>query len=63
MLKLVAIFVDDTGRRMAVLLPFWGGMGHRHSNDKLELFNRQLGAPTGTPEYLPENWLMCRSPD
>ncbi|OSI06790.1 Uncharacterised protein [Neisseria animaloris] len=63
LLELIDNVLDDTERRIADLLPFWGGMGHRHSNDKLELFNRQLGAPTGTPEYLPENWLMCRSPD
>lgn len=63
MLELIDSVLDDTERRVADLLPFWGGMGHRHSNDKLELFNRQLGASTGVPEYLPENWLLCRAPD
>lgn len=63
LLELIDNVLDDKERLIADLFPFWGGIGHRHSEDKLELYHMQIGQPTGDPEYLPENWILCRSPD
>lgn len=63
LLELIDNILDETERIHADIFPFWYGVGFRHSNDKLEMFRFRLGTTTQEPEYLPENWLMCRAPD
>ena len=63
LLELIDNILDETERIHADMFPFWYGVGFRHSNDKLEMFRFRLGTTTQEPEYLPENWLMCRAPD
>lgn len=55
---------DTTESDMSFVLPFFGMPAYRHSGDRLEMFQylSLLWPETKLPDYLPANWLLCRTP-
>lgn len=66
MLEMIANILDGSERYLADLVPFWGLPAYRHSGDRLELYQHLSVKSSGNatpPDYLPENWILCRTPD
>ena len=66
LLDMIESVVDGGDRYRADLLPFWGLPAYRHSGDRIELYQHLSVKSSGkanAPEYLPENWILCRTPD
>lgn len=57
--------IDTTESDMSFTFPFFGMPAYRHSGDRLEMLQylSLLNPATKLPDYLPENWLLCRTPD
>lgn len=66
LLEMIEAVTDGTETHHAYYVPFWGMPAFRHSDDKLEVYQpitwlngRPIVQP---PEYVPENWILCRTP-
>nr|UOP05355.1 hypothetical protein LVJ77_03935 [Conchiformibius kuhniae] len=66
LLETIENILDGGERNRADLIPFWSLPAYRHGNDKLELYQHLSVKSSGNvkaPDYLPENWILCRTPD
>ncbi|QED92842.1 hypothetical protein [Eikenella exigua] len=66
LLDLIDLILNSTEENRSDQVPFWGGQGFRHSDDKLEVYKyislKSDGKAYQPPEYVPENWILCRLP-
>ena len=67
LMDLIDLVLDSPEENRSDQLPFWGGQGFRHSDDKLEVYKyvsiKSDGKAYQPPEYVPENWILCRLPE
>lgn len=66
LLEMIENLLDGGERHQADLIPFWGLPAYRHGSDRLELYQHLSVKSSGkavAPDYLPENWILCRTPD
>lgn len=66
LLEMIESVTDGTEVHHAYQVPFWGMPAFRHSNDRLEVYQPITllnGNPKAQPpQYVPENWILCRTP-
>ena len=65
-LELIDEVLDSTEEDLADIFPFWANHGYRHSDDRLEVYKyvslKHNSNVYNPPEYVPENWILCRLP-
>ena len=66
LMDLIDLVLNSSEENHSDQIPFWGGQGFRHSDDKLEVYKyvsiKSDGKAYQPPEYVPENWILCRLP-